>query len=142
MRVDEQFIMGVSKVSDWSYYRSSLDHSGHFLVAVLELFRNVGFGPQWRAEGPKAELAEGLLALGWHDIIGLTRDQQIDPGAVMANGASWNKAVAWRNSIVVLGDRDREISTDYDHRQTNFTHVAFIDLEVRFFNISLVERGG
>ena len=60
----------------------------------------------------------------------------------MANGASWNKAVAWRNSIVVLGDRDREISTDYDHRQTNFTHVAFIDLEVRFFNISLVERGG
>ena len=55
--------MGAPKVSDWSYYRSSLDYSGHFLVAVFELFRNVGFGPQRRAEGPKTELAEGSFTL-------------------------------------------------------------------------------
>lgn len=55
---------------------------------------------------------------------------RVDPGGMMGGGASWNKAVAWRNSLVVLGDRDRQISEDYDHRQTNFLHCAFVDLEV------------
>lgn len=32
---------------------------------------------------------------------------QIDPGIIMANGSSWNRAVFWRNSVVILGDRDR-----------------------------------
>ncbi|BGO99756.1 hypothetical protein NBRC10513v2_003984 [Rhodotorula toruloides] len=53
---------------------------------------------------------------------------RVDPGSVLAKG-SWNRAVAWRNSVVVLGDRERDIASDYDHRQTNFAHVAFIDLE-------------
>lgn len=70
---------------------------------------------------------------------------RVDPGSVLSKG-SWNRAVGWKNSVVVLGDRgeslfhatadavltrraDRDIATDYDHRQTNFTHVAFVDLE-------------
>ncbi|GAA5972224.1 hypothetical protein JCM3765_007353 [Sporobolomyces pararoseus] len=54
---------------------------------------------------------------------------RIDPGSVLQKG-SWNRAVGgWRNNVIVLGDRERDIAADYDHRQTNFTHVAFIDLE-------------
>lgn len=41
---------------------------------------------------------------------------RVDPGSVLSRG-SWNRAVAWRNSVVVLGDRERDIATDYDHRQ-------------------------
>ena len=37
---------------------------------------------------------------------------KIDPGGVMSGGASWNRAVAWRNTIVVLGDRDRHIAEE------------------------------
>ncbi|GAA6059897.1 hypothetical protein JCM10212_005280 [Sporobolomyces blumeae] len=53
---------------------------------------------------------------------------RIDPGNVLQRG-SWNRAVGWGNNVVVLGDRERDIAADYDHRQTNFTHVAFVDLE-------------
>ncbi|GAA5912579.1 uncharacterized protein JCM6883_005311 [Sporobolomyces salmoneus] len=53
---------------------------------------------------------------------------KVDPGNVLQRG-SWNRAVGWGNNVVVLGDRERDIAADYDHRQTNFTHVAFIDLE-------------
>ncbi|GAA5901105.1 hypothetical protein JCM6882_006118 [Rhodosporidiobolus microsporus] len=53
---------------------------------------------------------------------------RIDPGSTLARG-SWNRAVAWGNTVVVLGDRERDIASDYDHRQTNFTHVAFVDCE-------------
>ncbi|GAA6019966.1 hypothetical protein JCM10207_003352 [Rhodosporidiobolus poonsookiae] len=53
---------------------------------------------------------------------------RIDPGSVLAKG-SWNRAVGWGNSVVVLGDRERDIAADYDHRQTNFTHIAALDLE-------------
>ncbi|GAA5820026.1 hypothetical protein JCM3770_001938 [Rhodotorula araucariae] len=53
---------------------------------------------------------------------------RIDPGSVLARG-SWNRAVAWGNTVVVLGDRERDIAADYDHRQTNFAHLAVVDLE-------------
>ncbi|GAA5864561.1 hypothetical protein JCM8547_005580 [Rhodosporidiobolus lusitaniae] len=53
---------------------------------------------------------------------------RIDPGSTLVRG-SWNRALAWGNSVVVLGDRERDIAADYDHRQTNFTHLALIDLE-------------
>lgn len=57
--------------------------------------------------------------------------QKIDPGAIMSHGASWNRCVPFhdRNALIVLGNRDRDIAADYEHRQTNFDHVAFIDLE-------------
>ncbi|BGP40240.1 hypothetical protein JCM10449v2_004198 [Rhodotorula kratochvilovae] len=53
---------------------------------------------------------------------------RIDPGSVLARG-SWNRAVGWGNTVVVLGDRERDIAADYDHRQTNFAHLAVVDLE-------------
>lgn len=56
--------------------------------------------------------------------------QKIDAGGTLKTG-SWNRAVAWKNTIVILGDRDRDIAVDYNRRQNNFTHVAFVDLEVR-----------
>lgn len=55
---------------------------------------------------------------------------KIDAGHALKSG-SWNRAVAWRNSVVILGDRDRDIAVDYNRRQNNFTHVVYVDLEVR-----------
>ncbi|GAA5918084.1 hypothetical protein JCM5296_006755 [Sporobolomyces johnsonii] len=69
--------------------------------------------------------AQGMVEEGRGERMGWTR---IDPGQVLARG-SWNRAVGWRNNVVVLGDRERDIAADYDHRQTNFSHVAFVDLE-------------
>ena len=57
--------------------------------------------------------------------------QKIDAGHALKTG-SWNRAVAWKNSVVVLGDRDRDIAEDYNRRQNNFVHIAFVDLEVCF----------
>lgn len=54
--------------------------------------------------------------------------QRIDPGRIMMSG-SWNRAVGWGNSLVVLGDKDRDVVNDYHHRQINFVDLAFIDLE-------------
>ncbi|GAA6020482.1 hypothetical protein JCM11491_001368 [Sporobolomyces phaffii] len=42
---------------------------------------------------------------------------------------SWGPAVGWRNTLVVLGDKDRDMMTDYNSRQNNFSHVVFVDLE-------------
>ncbi|KDE02970.1 hypothetical protein MVLG_06504 [Microbotryum lychnidis-dioicae p1A1 Lamole] len=53
---------------------------------------------------------------------------RIEPGSVLSTG-SWNRALVWGNSVVVIGDRERDIAIDYDHRQTNFAHLAFVDLE-------------
>ena len=55
--------------------------------------------------------------------------QKVDGGSALRSG-SWNRAAAWRNCIVVLGDRDRDIAIDYNRRQNNFTHVVLVDLEV------------
>lgn len=55
--------------------------------------------------------------------------QRIDAGHALRSG-SWNRAVSWRNNVVILGDRDRDIAIDYNRRQNNFTHVVFVDLEV------------
>jgi len=64
----------------------------------------------------------------WALNLGSLEWSRIDPGNVLQKG-SWNRAVGWKNNVIVLGDRERDIATDYDHRQTNFTHLAFIDLE-------------
>lgn len=44
---------------------------------------------------------------------------RIDPGAVLSRG-SWNRAVVWKNSVIILGDRERDIAQDYDHRQVRY----------------------
>jgi hypothetical protein len=63
--------------------------------------------------------------------------QKIDAGHALKSG-SWNRAVAWKNTVVILGDRDRDIAVDYNRRQNNFTHIAFVDLEVSFKPCALV----
>lgn len=44
---------------------------------------------------------------------------RVDPGSVLMRG-SWNRAVEWRGSVVVLGDRERDIGIDYNHRQVSY----------------------
>jgi hypothetical protein len=43
---------------------------------------------------------------------------RIDPGSVLSRG-SWNRAARYGNKIVILGDRERDITVDYDHRQVS-----------------------
>ncbi|GAA5840143.1 hypothetical protein JCM9279_002290 [Rhodotorula babjevae] len=92
---------------------------GTFLSAAVNNFSiwALDLGPGG-AKGVKERIARGDK-LEW---------MRIDPGSVLARG-SWNRAVAWRNTVVVLGDRERDIALDYDHRQANFTHLAVVDLE-------------
>lgn len=70
-------------------------------------------------------------AVSSQDVVGKPKLvwQKIDAGHALKSG-SWNRAVAWRNSVVILGDRDRDIAIDYNRRQNNFAHVVFVDLEV------------
>ncbi|ORY76275.1 hypothetical protein BCR35DRAFT_267549 [Leucosporidium creatinivorum] len=56
------------------------------------------------------------------------RWSSIAAGNVLSSG-SWNRAVGWKNNLVILGSKDRDILEDYNHRQNNFAHVAFVDLE-------------
>ncbi|GEM11084.1 regulatory protein Ral2 [Rhodotorula toruloides] len=42
---------------------------------------------------------------------------------------SWGPAVGWRNTLVVVGAGERHLLEDYASRQTNFSQVAFVDLE-------------
>ncbi|CAG8589286.1 160_t:CDS:2, partial [Paraglomus occultum] len=55
---------------------------------------------------------------------------RIDTGSTFTHG-SWNRGVLCEvtNKYIVLGNRDRALVEDYNHRQTNFDHVAIIDLE-------------
>ncbi|TIC72683.1 galactose oxidase [Wallemia mellicola] len=56
--------------------------------------------------------------------------QRIDAGSHLSSG-SWNRGTLWRdtNRYVVMGNRDRSLVTDYNHRQQNFDHIAFVELE-------------
>lgn len=56
--------------------------------------------------------------------------QRIDAGAHLSSG-SWNRGTLWRdtNRYVVMGNRDRSLVNDYNHRQQNFDHVSFVELE-------------
>lgn len=46
---------------------------------------------------------------------------RVDPGICLSKG-SWNRAVCWNNTVVVLGDRERSIATDYNHRQVCYSN--------------------
>lgn len=54
-------------------------------------------------------------------------------GGKNLNCGSWNRAVVHRDTILVMGDRERDLLMDYDHRQTNFKH--FIKLSLKAHNI-------
>lgn len=55
---------------------------------------------------------------------------RLDAGPSLQSG-SWNRASLWarKNQLVVLGNRDRDLVTDYNHRQNNWDHALLIDLE-------------
>ncbi|KAK4051256.1 hypothetical protein OIV83_003078 [Microbotryomycetes sp. JL201] len=70
-----------------------------------------------------------------------SRWKKIDAGGVFGHGRSWNRAVLWQNSIVALGNPNRDLAKDYDLRRTNFTHVGFVDLEAHGIHRDLQLRG-
>ena len=109
LRFPTGHVVGTHLVIYGTYVSPDKDGAGtsSFAVWALDLGVDGGVGLKERAERGEA--------LGW---------QRIDPGSVLARG-SWNKAVGWRNSVVVLGDRERDIGDDYHHRQTNFAHVSY-----------------
>lgn len=55
---------------------------------------------------------------------------RIDAGQVFAQG-SWNRGVLWskRNAFLILGNKNRSLVEDYNHRRINFTHVCMVELE-------------
>ncbi|KAL7268322.1 hypothetical protein RUND412_009061 [Rhizina undulata] len=55
---------------------------------------------------------------------------RIDAGTVFTLG-SWNRGVLWskRNSFLILGNKDRSLVEDYNHRRINFTHLCMVELE-------------
>lgn len=55
---------------------------------------------------------------------------RIDAGQVFAQG-SWNRGILWskRNSFLILGNKNRSLVEDYNHRRINFTHVCMVELE-------------
>lgn len=55
---------------------------------------------------------------------------RLDVGLLFATG-SWNRGVLWPNQgrLLVFGNRDRDLVTDYNHRQGNFDHVLIVELE-------------
>ncbi|KDN36979.1 hypothetical protein K437DRAFT_217549, partial [Tilletiaria anomala UBC 951] len=55
---------------------------------------------------------------------------RMDGGSVLAHG-SWNRAILWpkENRLLVLGNRERDLVADYNHRQTNWDHIALLELE-------------
>ena len=56
--------------------------------------------------------------------------QRIDAGTYLSSG-SWNRGTLWRetNKYIVMGNRDRSLVADYNHRQQNFDHISFVELE-------------
>ena len=87
----------------------------HLLIFGTFLSQNINNFSIWAmdlgragAGGTMEGLREGEVGvLGW---------MRVDPGMVLSKG-SWNRAVGWGNCVVVLGDRERDIALDYDHRQ-------------------------
>jgi hypothetical protein len=55
---------------------------------------------------------------------------RLDVGPLLASG-SWNRGLLWANKgrLLVFGNRDRDLVSDYNHRQTNWDHVFLIELE-------------
>ncbi|CAO3596357.1 unnamed protein product [Absidia cylindrospora] len=55
---------------------------------------------------------------------------RVDTGSILSSG-SWNRGILHhdRQKFYVVGNRDRDLLEDYNHRQINFDHVAIVDLE-------------
>ncbi|GAA5926440.1 uncharacterized protein JCM15063_000277 [Sporobolomyces koalae] len=81
-----------------------------------------------------AEYATWTLDLGERGGSGTLRSDErliwkrIPVDRLLSRG-SWGPAVGWRNTLVVLGDKDRDMLQDYQSRQNNFAQVVLVDLE-------------
>lgn len=55
---------------------------------------------------------------------------RIDSGAILSSG-SWNRGILHEagSRFLILGNRDRSLLDDYNHRQVNFDHLAVVDTE-------------
>ncbi|PWN53604.1 hypothetical protein IE53DRAFT_140695 [Violaceomyces palustris] len=55
---------------------------------------------------------------------------RLDAGSCLASG-SWNKAILWpgKNRLLVVGNKERDLVSDYNHRQTNWDHLVILELE-------------
>ncbi|GAB5585411.1 hypothetical protein Unana1_00311 [Umbelopsis nana] len=55
---------------------------------------------------------------------------RVETGSIFSNG-SWNRAILSQdqNKLMVFGNRDRDLLTDYNHRQVNYDHLAIVDME-------------
>uniref|UniRef100_V5EHU8 BTB domain-containing protein n=1 Tax=Kalmanozyma brasiliensis (strain GHG001) TaxID=1365824 RepID=V5EHU8_KALBG len=55
---------------------------------------------------------------------------RIESGSALSTG-SWNRAILWpgKNRLVVVGHKERDLVSDYNHRQTNWDHVVVLELE-------------
>lgn len=55
---------------------------------------------------------------------------RIESGSTLSTG-SWNRALLWpgKNRLIVVGHKERDLVSDYNHRQTNWDHVVVLELE-------------
>ncbi|CAO3609967.1 unnamed protein product [Cunninghamella blakesleeana] len=55
---------------------------------------------------------------------------RVDTGSILSSG-SWNKGILHheQQKFYILGNRERDLFEDYNHRQMNFDHVVIVDLE-------------
>ncbi|KAK2623726.1 hypothetical protein QTJ16_006907 [Diplocarpon rosae] len=56
---------------------------------------------------------------------------RIDAGGSVFSQGSWNRGVLWnrRNTFVILGNKNRSLVEDYNHRRINFSNVCMVELE-------------
>lgn len=56
---------------------------------------------------------------------------RIDTGSGIFSQGSWNRGLVWnrRNSFVILGNRKRSLTEDYNNRRLNFSNMCVIQLE-------------
>ncbi|KAH8549763.1 hypothetical protein BGW37DRAFT_534969 [Umbelopsis sp. PMI_123] len=55
---------------------------------------------------------------------------RVETGSVFSTG-SWNRSILSQdqNKLMIFGHRDRDLLTDYNHRQVNYDHLAVVDME-------------
>lgn len=56
---------------------------------------------------------------------------RIDAGRSILSQGSWNRGVVWnrRNAFVILGNQERNLVDDYNHRRINFSNICIVELE-------------
>ena len=57
--------------------------------------------------------------------------RRIDAGGSIFGQGSWNLGLLWgrRSSFVIMGNCQRSLVEDYNHRRVNFSHVCVVELE-------------